>query len=105
MAGSIIQDQHENFTHTAPLQLRGVTKVDFCLALGGINNNSLNTFLAGKKDDQRANVTYRQACHFLEKKQILDNEGKTTKRLTNEAEHPYGFSTERPCTHKWDMAR
>ena len=84
----------------------GVTKADFCAALGDINSNSLRTFLMGKKQDQCGNVTYRRAYTFFEKKRVLEGEAKTTRRLKNEAEHPHGFSLEkeRECSKMYVVA-
>ena len=73
----------------------GVTKSDFCSALGGINSNSLRTFLMGKKQDQCGNVTYRRAYAFFEKKRVLEGLAKSARRLKNEVEHPNGFSLEK----------
>lgn len=84
----------------------GVTKADFCAALGDINSNSLRTFLMGKKQDQCGNVTYRRANAFFEKKRVLEGEAKTARRLKNEAEHPHGFSLEkeRECSKVYVVA-
>lgn len=74
----------------------GMTKSNFLLALGGLNSNSLNTFLAGKRQDQAGNVTYRRAYVFFEKLRILEGKPKSAARIGNEMEHPYGFSLEKP---------
>jgi len=74
----------------------GMTKSNFMLALGGLNSNSLNTFLAGKRQDQAGNVTYRRAYVFFEKLRILEGKPKSSARIGNEMEHPYGFSLEKP---------
>eukprot|EP00985_Skeletonema_marinoi_P032278 scaffold39087_cov174-Skeletonema_marinoi.AAC.5 len=74
----------------------GMTKSNFMLALGGLNSNSLNTFLAGKRQDQAGNVTYRRAYVFFEKLRILEGKSKSSARIGNEIEHPYGFSLEKP---------
>jgi hypothetical protein len=79
----------------------GVTKVDLCSILGGVNSNSLNRFLAGKNQDQAENITYRRAYAFLEKKRILEGAPKSKPRLKNEMEHAAGFVLERPRTHYW----
>ena len=68
------------------------------MILGGLNNNSLNRFLAGKKQDQAENITYRRAYAFFEKKRLLEGRTKSKARLTNEMEHPSGFPLERPRT-------
>eukprot|EP00563_Minutocellus_polymorphus_P002121 CAMPEP_0181043290 /NCGR_PEP_ID=MMETSP1070-20121207/12626_1 /TAXON_ID=265543 /ORGANISM="Minutocellus polymorphus, Strain NH13" /LENGTH=298 /DNA_ID=CAMNT_0023121603 /DNA_START=358 /DNA_END=1254 /DNA_ORIENTATION=- len=73
----------------------GVTKADFCSALGDINSNSLRTFLMGKKQDQCGNVTYRRAYAFFEKKRVLEGQAKSARRLKNESERPRGFSLEK----------
>jgi len=80
-----------------------VTKAAFLrTALGNLNSNSLARFLAGKQQDQQANVTYGRAWVFFEKKRLLEGAPKSKQRLRNEAEqHPHGFSTERPRTHEW----
>lgn len=78
------------------LRLDGMTKSNFMLALGGLNSNSLNTFLAGKRQDQAGNVTYRRAYVFFEKLRILSGEPKSSERLSNEMEHPYGFPLQKP---------
>jgi hypothetical protein len=82
----------------------GVTKADFLTALGGINHNSLRTFLMGKKQDQCGNVTYKRAYSFFEKKRILEGKKKTARRIKNEAEHPHGFSLEKERGGKWVFA-
>mmetsp|Transcript_18260 Transcript_18260/g.52231 ORF Transcript_18260/g.52231 Transcript_18260/m.52231 type:complete len:309 (-) Transcript_18260:120-1046(-) len=79
----------------------GVTKSDFCSALGDINSNSLRTFLMGKKQDQCGNVTYLRAYAFFEKKRIMEGKKKTARRVKNEAEHPRGFSLEKERAGKW----
>ena len=72
------------------LQREGVTKASLLAALGGINSNSLNKFLSGKKQDQCGNVTYRTAYVFLEKLRILEGKNKSAARLRNEVENPNG---------------
>jgi len=79
----------------------GVTKSDLCAALGGINSNSLRTFLMGKKQDQCGNVTYLRAYAFFEKKRIMEGKKKTARRVKNEAEKPTGFSLEKERAGKW----
>jgi hypothetical protein len=74
------------------LQRDGVTKALLLSALGGINSNSLNRFLAGKKQDQCANVAYRNAYVFFEKMRVLEKKAKTKARLKNEEQQPGGFS-------------
>ena len=73
-----------------------VTKSDFMLALGGINSNSLNKFLAGKRQEEAGNVTYRRAYVFFEKYRMLMGEPKSAARMRNEVEHPYGFPLHKP---------
>ena len=68
----------------------GMTKANLLLALGGINSNSLNKFLSGKRQDQCGNVTYRSAYVFFEKLRILEGKPKTASRRSNEVEHPNG---------------
>lgn len=82
----------------------GVTKAGFCAALGGINNNSLGKFLAGKKQDQCGNITYRTSYVFFEKKRIMEGKPKSARRLKNESEHPDGFSLEKERAGKWFFA-
>jgi hypothetical protein len=79
----------------------GVTKVDFCSILGGVNSNSLNRFLAGKAQDQAENITYRRAYAFFEKKRILEGGAKSKARIKNEMEHASGFALERPRLQRW----
>jgi hypothetical protein len=74
----------------------GMTKSNFLLALGGLNSNSLNTFLSGKRQDQAGNVTYRRAYVFFEKLRILEGKPKSAARIGNEMEYPYGFPLEKP---------
>lgn len=76
------------------LQRDGMTKASLLKALGNINSNSLNKFLAGKKQDQRGNVTYRNAYAFFEKLRILEGAPKNSARIKNEEENPLGFSLE-----------
>lgn len=72
----------------------GVTKKSFCLTLGNLNNNSLNRFMAGKKQAQAGNITYQRAYTFFEKKRLLEQEPKSKARIKNESEQgPEGFST------------
>eukprot|EP00545_Synedropsis_sp_CCMP1620_P003307 CAMPEP_0119005546 /NCGR_PEP_ID=MMETSP1176-20130426/1790_1 /TAXON_ID=265551 /ORGANISM="Synedropsis recta cf, Strain CCMP1620" /LENGTH=262 /DNA_ID=CAMNT_0006957373 /DNA_START=133 /DNA_END=921 /DNA_ORIENTATION=+ len=71
-----------------------VTKASLCRVLGGINSNSLSQFLAGKKDTQSGNISYRAAYAFFEKKRLFDSDPKSKARLKNEMEQgPDGFST------------
>ena len=72
----------------------GVTKAALLKAMGDLNSNSLNRFLAGKNQDQCGNVTYKRAYVFFEKLRILEGKPKSSKRLSNEANQPQGFSTE-----------
>ena len=58
-----------------------------------INNNSMNRFLSGKKQDQCGNVTYKAAYVFFEKLRILEGESKSAARRKNEKENPYGVSS------------
>lgn len=83
------------------LKQDGVTKAAFCRALGDINQNSLNPFLMGKKQDQCGTVAYPRAYRFFEKKRILDGEPKSARRRKNEAEHPNGFSLVKERASKW----
>ena len=74
------------------LKRDGATKAILLTALGNINSNSMNRFLAGKGQDQRGNVTYKEAYVFFEKLRILEGKPKSDDRLKNETEHPTGFS-------------
>ena len=77
------------------LERPGMTKGNFCTALGGINANSLNKFLAGKGQDQCGNVTYRKSWVFFEKLRVLEGKPKSSARRKNEMERPSGFSLEK----------
>lgn len=55
----------------------------------------------GKKQDQCANITYRHAYEFFEKKRILEGERKMARRLKNEVEHPGGFSLIKEWNAVW----
>ncbi|POM71917.1 Hypothetical protein PHPALM_11464 [Phytophthora palmivora] len=64
-----------------------VTKAAFLRALGDVNSNSLRSFMNLKRGagSGAANVVYRTAYVFFEKKRILEGGKKTKKRLDNEA--------------------
>ena len=83
------------------LQRDGVTKAMLLKAFGDINSNSLNRFLSGKRQDQCGNVTYQRAYVFFEKLRIMEGKAKSTKRLSNEAENPGGFSTTKARAGGW----
>jgi hypothetical protein len=68
-----------------------VTKISFCDALD-VNQNSMNTFLAGENQDLCGNITYRRAYAFFEKKRILEGEPKSPCRRKSEKENPMGYS-------------
>jgi hypothetical protein len=74
------------------LQRDGMTKANLLTALGGINNNSLSKFLAGKKQNQCGNIAYRAGYVFFEKLRILEGEKKSAARKKNERENPQGVS-------------
>lgn len=110
---------HKNVTHIAcsflflpfPWQIKeflqqdGVTKAGFCHALGDLNQNSLNPFLMGKKQDQSGIIAYPpRAYHFFEKKHILEGKQKMAHCLNNEAEHLNGFSLIKEQTSKWVLS-
>ncbi|ETP35243.1 hypothetical protein F442_16522 [Phytophthora nicotianae P10297] len=63
-----------------------VTKAAFLRALGDVNSNSLRSFMNLKRGagSGAANVVYRTAYIFFEKKRILEGGKKTKKRLDNE---------------------
>jgi hypothetical protein len=77
------------------LERPGMTKSNLCLALGSINGNSLNTFLAGKGQDQCGNVAYRNGYVFFEKLRLAEGREKTRERRKNEMERPGGFALEK----------
>mmetsp|Transcript_5619 Transcript_5619/g.9503 ORF Transcript_5619/g.9503 Transcript_5619/m.9503 type:complete len:536 (+) Transcript_5619:75-1682(+) len=83
------------------LQRDGVTKAMLLRALGDINSNSLGRFLSGKQQDQCGNVTYKKAYVFFEKLRIMEGEAKSSKRLSNEAQNPRGFSTTKARGYVW----
>ncbi|KAG7382298.1 hypothetical protein PHYBOEH_010538 [Phytophthora boehmeriae] len=64
------------------------TKAAFLRALDNIQANSLRSFVNLKRGagSGAANVVYRKAYVFFEKKRILEGKKKTKKRLENEAE-------------------
>lgn len=71
-----------------------VTKAAFLRALGNVNSNSLRSFLGLRRGagSGAANVVYRKAFIFFEKKRILEGKKKSDKRLDNEAaQGPTGF--------------
>mmetsp|Transcript_31658 Transcript_31658/g.36935 ORF Transcript_31658/g.36935 Transcript_31658/m.36935 type:complete len:316 (-) Transcript_31658:247-1194(-) len=82
----------------------GVTKALLLSAFGGINNNSLARFLAGKKQDQCANVSYKQGYIFFEKLRILEGKPKSASRLKNESMNPTGFSLAKDRGHWYIMS-
>ncbi|GMF33321.1 unnamed protein product [Phytophthora lilii] len=63
-----------------------VTKAAFLRALGDVNSNSLRSFMNLKRGagSGAANIVYRTAYVFFEKKRILEGGKKTKKRLENE---------------------
>ncbi|RLN92429.1 hypothetical protein BBJ28_00009984 [Nothophytophthora sp. Chile5] len=63
------------------------TQTAFLRALGDINANSLRSFFSMKRGagSGAANVVYRTAYVFFEKKRILEGKKKTKKRMGNEA--------------------
>ena len=74
------------------LQRDGMTKALLLIALGNINSNSLTKFLAGKKQDQCGNITYKSAYEFFEKLRLLEGKPKSKARSKHEIEQPGGFS-------------
>ena len=83
------------------LERDGMTKAVLLQALGNLNSNSLNRFLAGKKQDQCGNVTYKAGYVFFEKLRILEGQKKSAARTKNEREHPTGFSLTKSRGGKW----
>ena len=63
---------------------KGVTKRNLCVALGNINNNSLNRFLRGQGQDQKGNCAYVNAYVFFEKMRLMEGQPKSAARLRNE---------------------
>ena len=75
----------------------GVTKTDFMrTALGGIHANSLNPFLASKKQDKAGSIAYARAWVFFEKKRLLEGQPKSKARVKHETENPDGFALSAP---------
>ena len=66
------------------LARKGVTKKNFCGALGNMNNNSLNRFLKGQGQDQKGNCAYVNSYVFFEKMRLLEGRPKSASRLRNE---------------------
>lgn len=64
----------------------GVMKKNFCSALDGLNSNSLNRFLAAKKQDGTGNCAYQAPYVFLEKLRLLEKKPR---------DHPNGFPLEK----------
>lgn len=64
-----------------------VAQAAFLKALGNVSANSLRSFMSMKRGARSgaANVVYRTAYVFFEKKRILEGGKKTKKRLDNEA--------------------
>lgn len=79
----------------------GMNKAMVLAALGGLNSNSLNRFLSGKKQDQCGNVTYKGAYIFFEKLRILEGKTKSQARLKNESANPGGFSLIKARSRMW----
>ena len=75
----------------------------FLAAIGNVNSNTLNRFLARKKQDGAGLEAYPKAYFFFERMRIMENQPKSKARLKNELEHPRGFSTDAPRqgTYKW----
>lgn len=82
----------------------GMTKAAFLRALGNLNSNSLARFVAGKKQDQCANITYKRAYTFFEKQRLVEGKAKSAARMRNECEQIGGFST-RKQSGSWVFAR
>ena len=83
------------------LQRDGMTKSLLLSALGNINNNSLNRFMASKKQDQCGNIAYRAGYVFFEKLRILEGKPKSSARIKNEANNPEGFSVVKERAGLW----
>ncbi|RLN97452.1 hypothetical protein BBJ28_00014690 [Nothophytophthora sp. Chile5] len=80
------------------------TQAAFLRALGGINGNSLRTFLNMKRGagSGAANVVYRTAYVFFEKKRVLEGKKKTKKRMDNEAKQGKdGFALRHDNGMRW----
>ncbi|EGZ18986.1 hypothetical protein PHYSODRAFT_332706 [Phytophthora sojae] len=83
---------------------KSVTKAAFLRALGDVNSNSLRTFMNMKRGagSGAANVVYRTAYAFFEKKRILEGGKKTKKRLENEVKQgPAGFPLRHDNGMRW----
>ncbi|KAG4054193.1 hypothetical protein PC123_g10682 [Phytophthora cactorum] len=81
-----------------------VTKAVFLRALGDINSNSLRSFMNSKRGagSGAANVVYRTAYIFFEKKRILEGGKKTKKRLDSEkTQDRHGFPLRHDNGMRW----
>lgn len=79
------------------LERDGMTKKIMCsMALGNINHNSLNRFSSAKDQKQSGNSTYKNAYVFFEKMRILEDEPKSSERLSNEERMEDGFDYSKP---------
>ncbi|KAG2937007.1 hypothetical protein PC117_g11867 [Phytophthora cactorum] len=81
-----------------------VTKAAFLRALGDINSNSLRSFMNSKRGagSGAANVVYRTAYIFFEKKRILEGGKKTKKRLDSEkTQDRHGFPLRHDNGMRW----
>ncbi len=83
------------------LEMDGVSKAMLLDAWGGVNSNSLNTFLSGKKQDQCGNCVYPLAYKFFEKQRIMEGKKKSAARMKNEREQPRGFSLVKDRGFRW----
>ncbi|KAG3117645.1 hypothetical protein PI124_g8590 [Phytophthora idaei] len=81
-----------------------MTKAAFLRALGDINSNSLRSFMNLKRGagSGAANVVYRMAYIFFEKKRILEGGKETKKRLDNEkTQGRHGFPLRHDNGMRW----
>ncbi|KAL7542598.1 hypothetical protein ACHAXR_012238 [Thalassiosira sp. AJA248-18] len=78
------------------LERDGITKASLCVALGGINHNSLNRFLSAEDQKQSGNQTYKNGYIFFEKLRILEKKQKSSERLCTELQMEDGFDFSKP---------
>eukprot|EP00559_Dactyliosolen_fragilissimus_P005636 CAMPEP_0184870738 /NCGR_PEP_ID=MMETSP0580-20130426/38615_1 /TAXON_ID=1118495 /ORGANISM="Dactyliosolen fragilissimus" /LENGTH=221 /DNA_ID=CAMNT_0027373003 /DNA_START=70 /DNA_END=735 /DNA_ORIENTATION=- len=74
------------------LKKEGVTKSSFTRSIQ-VNHKSLNCFLAGVKQLQSGNCTYRAGYVFFERMRIMEGVPKNPERIENEQKMAFGFNT------------
>ena len=82
------------------LEMDGLTKKDFCTALG-VQAAQLNKFLASKKQDAAGTAIYPKLWTFFEKKRQMEGAPKSKQRLRNEQERGFGFCLTNPKKKCW----